>query len=433
MDTGHSRVMRSSILSDELVRQLVPVGQVDIVVGLPTMNNAATVEPVVTAIHAGLARHFPLERTVLISPDGGSDDGTPAIVRGAPLAYEELRGSKSLRTTHRVSAPFDGVLDRSGGVRTVFAAADLLQACAIVVFSPDITSLTPDWVAELVHPVWKDGVDLVLPIHPRHRFDGPLLHQLVRPLLGAAYRRRLRADLAGHFACSGKLAARMSSHPLWQRDVSRPSFETSLVATGLALNLAVAQVHLGPCRFAPRATGPSLSELFQDVVGAAFESLEGNAPDWLTRDAAPDVPVFGTPAVLEGPEPVIDLAAMAERFTAGVRDLDPLLREILSPETCVRLKAVTHTGEGVRSFSDALWVHVVYEFAAAHHHAVMNRVHLAQALVPLYLGRAASFISDMTAADDGAIESRIEALELEFKASRSHLVERWNSEGGSGR
>jgi len=63
----------------------------------------------------------------------------------------------------------------------------------------------------------------------------------------------------------------------------------------------------------------------------------------------------------------------------------------------------------------------------------MNRVHLAQALVPLYLGRAASFISDMTAADDAAIESRIEALELEFKASRSHLVERWNSEGGSGR
>src|SRR6185295_12585087 len=36
---------RSSLLSDELVRQLVAVGQVDIVVGLPTFNNASTVQP----------------------------------------------------------------------------------------------------------------------------------------------------------------------------------------------------------------------------------------------------------------------------------------------------------------------------------------------------------------------------------------------------
>jgi len=426
-------VTRSSILSDELVRQLVPVGQVDILVGLPTFNHAATVEPIVTAIHAGLARYFPIERTVLINPDGGSDDGTPAIVRGAPLAYEEIRGSKSLRTTHRVSAPFVGLPDRSAGVRTVFAAADLLQARAIVVFSPDITSLTPDWVAELARPVWKDGMDLVLPIHPRHRFDGPLLHQLVRPLLGASYGRRLRSNFVGQFACSGRFAARMLPHPLWQRDPSRPALEASLVATALAQDLAVAQVHLGPCRFAARAAGPGLSELFQDVVGAVFESLEAYAPAWLTRDGAREVPVLGTPGVYEGPEPAIDLAAMADRFTAGVRDLGPLLREILSPETYARLQAVTMSGEGVRSFSDALWVHTVYDFAAAHHRVVMNREHLTQALVPLYLGRVAAFVTDMTAADDAAIEIRIEALEHEFEASRSYLVERWNSEGGAER
>ncbi len=433
MERGASRVTRSSMLSDELVRQLVPVGQVDILVGLPTFNNAASVESVVTAIHTGLARHFPLERTVLINPDGGSDDGTPAIVRAAPLATEEMRGSRSLRTTHRVSAPFSGLPDRSAGVRTVFAAADLLQARAIVVLSPDLTSLTPDWVAELARPVWKDGLDLVLPIHPRHRFDGPLLHQLVRPLLGAAYGHRLRADLAGHFACSGRFASHMFSHPLWQRDVSRPALEAALVATALAHDYALGQVHLGPCRFAPRVSGPGLPELFQDVVGAVFESLEANAPGWLTRVAAREAAVLGTPAPYDGPEPAIDLAAMSERFMAGARDLGPLLNEILSPDTHARLQAVTHTGEGVRTFPDALWVHVVYEFAAAHHQAVMNREHLSQALLPLYLGRTASYITDMAAADEAAIDRRIEALEAEFEACRPHLVERWNSEGGTGR
>lgn len=424
---------RSSVLTDELVRQLVPVGQVDILVGLPTFNNAATVESVVTSIHAGLARHFPLERTVLINPDGGSDDGTPAIVRAAPLATEEMRGSRSLRTTHRVSAPFPGLPDRSAGVRAVFAAADLLQARVIVVLSPDLMNLSADWVADLTRPVWNDHLDLVLPIHPRHRFEGPLLHQLVRPLLRAAYGARLRAGLSGHFACSSRFASHMYAHSLWQRDAPRPALEASLVATALARDFALGQVHLGPCQWAARSGGPALPELFQDVVGAVFESLESSAPAWHTPAVGREAVVFGTPVCYEGPDPAIDLPAMSERFLAGARDLDPLLHQILSPETHARLRAVTHTGEGVRAFPDGLWAHIVYEFAAAHHRVVMNREHLSQALLPLYLGRTASFITDMAAADDAAIEGRIEALELEFEASRPHLVERWNSEGGTGR
>ncbi len=424
---------RSSVLTDELVQQLVPVGQVDILVGLPTFNNAATVESVVTSIHSGLARHFPLERTVLINPDGGSDDGTPAIVRGAPLATEEMRGSRSLRTTHRVSAPFPGLPDRSAGVRAVFAAADLLQARVIVVLSPDLANLSADWVADLTRPVWKDHLDLVLPIHPRHRFEGPLLHQLVRPLLRAAYGPRLRADLAGHFACSARFASHMYAHPLWQRDASRPALTATMVATALARDFTLGQVHLGACQWASRPGGPGLSELFQDVVGAVFEGLESSAPAWLASPSGRESVTMGTPVRFEGQEPAIDLAAMSERFIAGARDLGPLLQQILTPETHARLQAVTHTGEGVRSFPDALWAHVVYEFAAAHHRAVMNREHLSQALLPLYLGRTASFINDMTAADDLATEARIEALELEFETARPYLVERWNSEGGTGR
>jgi hypothetical protein len=40
-----------SALSDELLRQLIAVGQVDILVGLPTLNNASTIIDVVRAVH----------------------------------------------------------------------------------------------------------------------------------------------------------------------------------------------------------------------------------------------------------------------------------------------------------------------------------------------------------------------------------------------
>jgi hypothetical protein len=37
------------LLADEVIRQLVAAGQADIVVGVPTLDNAATVGPVVAA------------------------------------------------------------------------------------------------------------------------------------------------------------------------------------------------------------------------------------------------------------------------------------------------------------------------------------------------------------------------------------------------
>ena len=206
-----------------------------------------------------------------------------------------------------------------------------------------------------------------------------------------------------------------------------------MVATALARDFTLGQVHLGAPQWAARSGGLGLPELFQDVVGAVFESLESTAPAWFTHAPGREAVMIGTHENYEGPEPAIDLAAMSERFIAGARDLGPLLQQILSPETHARLQAVTHTGEGVRAFPDALWAHVVYEFAAAHHRVVMNREHLSQALLPLYLGRTASYITDMAAADDAAIEGRIEALELEFETSRPYLIERWNSEGGTGR
>ena len=60
-------VENKSTLSDALLRQLIAVGQVDILVGLPTLNNAATVVNVVRAVHECFTRDFPRLRTVMIN------------------------------------------------------------------------------------------------------------------------------------------------------------------------------------------------------------------------------------------------------------------------------------------------------------------------------------------------------------------------------
>jgi len=420
---------RPSLLSDELLRQLMAVGQVDILVGVPTFNNAATIGPLVKTLHVGLAKYFPRERTVLISPDGGSDDGTQELVRAAPLADAELRGSSTLRTTHRVSAPYRGVPGHADGVRTVFAAADLLRAKSVVLIDANLTSMTPDWVAELARPVWEGRADVVLPVHPRNRFDGPLLNQIVRPLVCTAFGRRLRSNLVGDFGCSGRFAARLVGHRMWEGDLARVSFDVWWVAAALAEDLRITQVHLGPCLFGPNLPRTGLSELFQQVVGAAFTCLDQQAPTWTTREGMVDVPVVGAPHEPAGPDPEIAVAPLAERFRAGVRDLGPLLREILAPDTLARLQSAAGSDDEAPRLPDPLWAAVVYEFAASAHHGVMGHEHLTQALVPLYLGRTASFFAEIAGADEPAHQERLTALQNEFEALRPYLLERWNAQG----
>jgi len=61
-----------SVLTDEFIRQLINVGEVDLLVGLPTHNNGKTVGQVVQIIQAGIVKTSPRERTVILNVDVGS-------------------------------------------------------------------------------------------------------------------------------------------------------------------------------------------------------------------------------------------------------------------------------------------------------------------------------------------------------------------------
>ena len=64
------------------LRRVRDIGSADIVIGIPSYNNAATIGHVVRAAQAGLAKYFPGYRSVVVNSDGGSRDGTPDVVRG---------------------------------------------------------------------------------------------------------------------------------------------------------------------------------------------------------------------------------------------------------------------------------------------------------------------------------------------------------------
>jgi len=107
-----------SSLTDDFLGQLISVGEVDLLVGVPTHNNSKTIGPIVETIQAGLLTFFPRERAAIINADGGSRDGTPGLVVNAAIRDAE-RSSKmyALRTLHSIStqyasSPASGIVSR---------------------------------------------------------------------------------------------------------------------------------------------------------------------------------------------------------------------------------------------------------------------------------------------------------------------------------
>src|SRR5512138_951522 len=63
-------------LPSYLAESLRQQGGAQIVVGLPTYNNAATIVGVVESIRRGLREAYPDQPAIIVNTDGGSSDGT---------------------------------------------------------------------------------------------------------------------------------------------------------------------------------------------------------------------------------------------------------------------------------------------------------------------------------------------------------------------
>ena len=218
-----------TFLTDDFLRQLINVGEVDILVGLPTHNNAKTVGSVVQTIRSGILRGFPRERAVIINADGGSRDGTPELVTG--VSIDDMRPTanlNALRTLHSISTTYANGTRSGAALRTILAAAELLRAKACIVMSPESAKIEPEWISNLLRPIYRDGFDLVAPTYRRHKFDGLLMTNLLYPMVRALYGVRIREAYMPEFGFSNRLGSRFLTQNGWDergsgaRSGSRP-------------------------------------------------------------------------------------------------------------------------------------------------------------------------------------------------------------------
>jgi glucosylglycerate synthase len=418
-------VENESTLSDVLLRQLIAVGQVDVLVGLPTLNNAATVVQIVRAVHECFTRDFPRLRTVLINSDGGSTDGTPDLIRDASFVEADMvQTSHSLRTLHRVVAPYHGLPGKHTALRTVFAAGELIQAKVVVVIDPSGPATTAERVTELIGPIARSDADLLAPRYRRHPRDGVLITQLVRPMVRALYGVALDEPLGVEFACSGRFASHCLEQDIWNHEAARFAIDLWLRTEALAERFVVGQIW----RPATTAAGTrtTLREAVRQVVLSLIETLRTHEPFWLKADSIAELPTWGTDPMTMPEAATWDYQTLAERARHDITEIGPLLEDVLEPDVFTRL--MEDSLGPISRLDDELWARSVYAFAAAARPGRISVEHLADMFAPLYMWRASAFMSVTASESPAIVQTRLDSLCETFLRLKPALVARWSVE-----
>ncbi|MBI1983499.1 MAG: glycosyl transferase family 2 [Acidobacteria bacterium] len=413
------------MLRAEVKQKVLAAGAADIVVGIPSYNNARTIGHVVRAAQAGLLRYFPDRRALIVNSDGGSKDATREMVEQSQLDTQALFVSHSLQPVHRLTTPYHGLPGKGSAFRTIFRITELVQARALAVVDADLRSITPEWFDLLLRPVLEREFDYVAPYYKRHKHDGTITNSIVYPLTRALYGWRVRQPIGGEFGVSGRLARHFLTRDVWTTDVARYGIDIWMTTTAMAEKFRVCQSYLGAKIHDAKDPGADLSAMLVQVVGSVFNLMETYEGVWNSMVGSEPAALFGFPFEV-GLEPVpINVPRMLAAFAQGCRDLRPIYEKVISPEPLGRLSGCAGQPSENFMLPPEVWVKVIFDFALAYHRRTIDREHLLKSLTPLYLGWVASFARQTENETAAQVEERIEKLCLVYEQMKPHLAAQW--------
>jgi hypothetical protein len=466
--------MPASTLTTAIRDEIARLGSADIMVGIPSYRNAATIGHVVRAAQAGLVQYFPDLRPLLVNADAGSLDGTQRVVlETEPPGYvEQILLVHPRNRLARLSLTYpdvDGVMGKGAALRTLFEVAAELGVQALVVVDSDLRSIVPEWIELLAGPILKGGYDFVSPLYARHKYDGTITNTLTYPVTRALYGHRIRQPIGGDFGVGADLIRDYLSQENWTPDISRFGIDIWMTTTALTGGFAVCQSRLGAKIHDPKDPGSDLGPMFREVVGTMIALARENAPRWLDISGSHEVPAYGFERYADPPALEVDTLRLLNQFHAGSLTVADTWRRTfgrahlervmaLAGEAGAMAEAAAHrlglaadraqaTGPAEAGrpstdelsdavagfhFPDELWARLFYDLLVAASFGKTPAEQLVAAFTPVYFGRVGSHVIENRRLSGEQAEERVERQAREFEAQKPYLVERWREAASGG-
>jgi glycosyltransferase involved in cell wall biosynthesis len=427
-------VALSEVLREEGGKLFDAYDTVDVLVGIPSFQNATTIGHVVRAVEAGLRKYFPDRRCLIVISDGDSTDGTKQAAFEATTAGDEERLLLDPKTDvpDKVAFDYTGTSGKGSAFRAIFAVANSLGAQACAVFDADLRSVSPEWVDRLVGPVLYHDYDLVAPVYARHKFDGTITNSIAFPTTAALYGRRLRQPIGGDFGFSGRLAGHWASKHVWHTDVARFGVDIWMTTVALCEGFNVCQAALGAKLHDPKDPGRDLGPMFRQVVGSLF-ALAGRYVDhWMGSGSIRPVPTFGFRSATSTEEIRVDTNRLVWRFIEGYVTWESIWTQVLADENWAAVQAaIREASERPEGFvmPVELWARICYDYLLAYNAQVIGQDELLASMIPLYFARTATFVGEVRALGADEAEECIDSYADVFSRLKPYLVRRFAETG----
>jgi glucosylglycerate synthase len=460
--------MPESALTPAIREEIDRLGRADIMVGIPSFKNAATIGYVVRAAQAGLVQYFPDLKPVVVNSDAGSPDGTQrVVVETAPPDYVEqillVRPTNKLDRVSLTYPEIDGVGGKGAALRTIFEMAAALEVQALVVVDSDLRSIVPEWIELLAGPIAKGGYDYVAPLYARYKYDGTITNTVTYPLTRALYGHRIRQPIGGDFGVSGDLVRHYLELDDWTDDISKFGIDIWMTTSALAGGFAVCQTRLGAKVHDPKDPGADLGPMFRQVVGTILRLAVRHVDHWLPIRGSHDVPAYGFERIIDPPPLEVNTLRLLTEFHQGSLTLGDRWRTMFAADNLETLLVLAReagkladaartrlgiSGDAASTkattlemadalaafhFPDDLWARLIYDLVIAAREDADAVEAMVASLVPVYFGRVGSFVIENRHVTTDQAEERVERQAREFELLKPYLVDRWNGRPVRGR
>lgn len=410
-------------MSDRFETEYNPenIKSVEMVVCIPSYNEADSIAFPTTQADKGLRKYFRDKSSVIINCDNNSPDNTRQAFLDTPTDVPKIY----------LSTP-PGVKGKGNNFANLFRKVVDLKAKAVVVVDADLKSITPEWIKHLGEPLFS-GFSYVAPLYIRHKYDGTITNGIAYPMTRALYGRRVRQPIGGDFGFRGKLGKAYMNGEGWSDAVANFGIDIWMTTLAITQKAKVCQAFLGrPKIHRTKDPGAHLGPMFREVVGTIFSMMAHFDSFWTRIKYSRPTAIygFGLGETEMPPEVKVNTENLMNKFQDGFKDNRDIWKQVLTDDVYKKLLEIKDLKKNEFTFPTDLWARVLFDMAIAYRDAVTDRDRMMDSLIPLYFGRTLSFVKRTKRMSIKQAEEAIEEDCMKFEMAKPYLLWRWHEKKG---
>lgn len=345
----------------------------EIIVGIPSYNEAKTIGFVVEQASLGLEKYFPEKKSVIINVDNNSTDKTKE-------AFFSAKGN----IPRIYISTLKDIKGKGRNFYNLFLMVQKLNTKTGLVVDADLKSIQPEWIKKMANPIF-DGYDFITPYYARCRADATITNQIVYPLIYGLLGWDVRQPIGGDFAFSREMVDIWLKQD-WSETTYQFGIDIFMTLTAFFDKAKTGQVNLDTK--VHRLSSPNLGSMFFQVAGTLFEILKKNLSQIKEINQIEKVVILGDKELPFFANNKPDEQLFREIFLANFDSCLKSNEKILSQSVMEKLNEVCQQEQGDIDLN--LWTKIVYECLTRYVKGD-DKQSIIELLGFLYFGRVATF------------------------------------------